>query len=189
MGNRGCLHDEQGTIKRLYQTKRWIICRLQFKDRQRVIMTPGKYTELFFLDEATALAAGHRPCAECSRPRFNQFVNTWTRANPEWVNGPRFSVDKLDTVLHSERLIHGQKVTYPELLANLPVGTFITFADKQPVYLVLEGNLLAWHPEGYGHKITRPDAEVVQVLTPHSVVKALASGYQVDIHRSAFEGG
>lgn len=188
MGNRGCLHDEQGTLKRLYQTKRWIICQLQFKNRRRAIMTPGKYTELFFLDEATALAAGHRPCAECARPRFNQFVAVWIQVNPEWVSGPRFSADKLDGVLHSERLSKGQKVAYPELLGNLPVGTFITFADKQPVYLVLEKSLRAWHPEGYGNKLPRPDSEIVQVLTPRSTVKALAAGYPVDIHHSAFEG-
>lgn len=187
MGNRGCLHDEQGHIKRLYQTKRWIICQLQFKNRRRAIMTPGKYTELFFLDEAAALAAGHRPCAECSRPKFNQFVIAWTQANPEWINAPRFSVDKLDAVLHSERLINRQKVTYPELLANLPIGTFITFADKQSVYLVLAQVLVAWHPEGYQNKIPRPDSEIVQVLTPRSTVKALAAGYPVDIHRSAFK--
>jgi hypothetical protein len=74
MGNRGCLHDAKGQIRRPWQLKRWIVCVLAFKGRQRRVMTPGHYTELFFLDEATALAAGHRPCAECQRERFGRFV-------------------------------------------------------------------------------------------------------------------
>jgi hypothetical protein len=73
MGNRGRLHDDGGVIWRSYQGKRWIICLLEFKDRRRAVMTPGQYTELFFLDEATAFAAGHRPCAECQRDRFEMF--------------------------------------------------------------------------------------------------------------------
>ena len=73
MGNRGVLHDEAGTIRRVWQLKRWILCVLMFKDRNRVVMSPGRYTELFFLDEATGLAAGHRPCAECQRARFLAF--------------------------------------------------------------------------------------------------------------------
>ena len=87
MGNRGCLHDNQGHIIRPYQLKRWIIYQLEFKGRRRQIMTPGKYTELFFLDEATALAAGHRPCVECSRPRFTEFVAAWAEANPDLAGG------------------------------------------------------------------------------------------------------
>src|SRR4051812_43548063 len=73
MGNRGCLHDAKGRIRRPWQLERWIVCLLRFKGRRRTVMTPGHYTELFFLDEATALAAGHRPCAECRRGRFDAF--------------------------------------------------------------------------------------------------------------------
>ncbi|HEY3229252.1 MAG TPA: hypothetical protein VGJ87_08530, partial [Roseiflexaceae bacterium] len=80
MGNRGCLHDERKRIVRTYQVRRWIICLLEFKGRWRAIMSPGKYTELFFLDEATALAAGHRPCAECQRERFTMFRAHWAAA-------------------------------------------------------------------------------------------------------------
>ena len=72
-GNRGVLHDDQGRIRRTWQLKRWLICVLEYKGRRRTVMTPGRYTELFFLDEATALAAGHRPCAECRRERYNAF--------------------------------------------------------------------------------------------------------------------
>ena len=73
MGNRGVLHDDRGTIRRPWQLRRWILCVLEFKNRKRSVMSPGCYTELFFLDEATGLAAGHRPCAECQRPRFREF--------------------------------------------------------------------------------------------------------------------
>src|SRR4051794_26424644 len=77
MGNRGVLHDADARIVRRWQGKRWIACVLEFKGRWRPVMAPGRYTELFFLDEATALAAGHRPCAECRRRRFDEFRDTW----------------------------------------------------------------------------------------------------------------
>ena len=77
MGNRGVLHDAGGYIKRAWQVKRWLVCVLEFRGRKRQVMTPGRYTELFFLDEATALAAGHRPCSECRHARFVAFCNAW----------------------------------------------------------------------------------------------------------------
>ena len=77
MGNRGVLHDDESRIRRKWHGKRWIVCVLEFRGRKRKVMTPGRYTELFFLDEATALAAGHRPCAECRRERFNAFRCAW----------------------------------------------------------------------------------------------------------------
>src|SRR6478736_8868570 len=82
-GNRGCLHDDRGRIRRRYAGRRWIACRLEFRGRRRAaLMQPGRYTELFFLDEATALAAGHRPCAECRRPDYDRFVARWRRLHP-----------------------------------------------------------------------------------------------------------
>src|ERR687885_1053495 len=81
MGNRGRLHDAQRQIVRDWQVRRWIACRLQFRGRHREVMTPGRYTELFFLDEATALADGHRPCAECQRGRYRLFREIWAAAN------------------------------------------------------------------------------------------------------------
>lgn len=83
MGNRGVLHDGEGRILRAWQLKRWIVCVLEFRGRKRQVMTPGHYTELFFLDEATALAAGHRPCAECRHARFLDFCSAWGQANPQ----------------------------------------------------------------------------------------------------------
>src|SRR5262245_5003529 len=102
-GNRGCLHNEHGQIVRPFQGERWIHCLLEFKGRHRSpLMRPGCYTELFFLDEATALSAGHRPCAECQRDRFNLFRDYWAKANPR-AAGPRPSAVELDAFLHRER--------------------------------------------------------------------------------------
>ena len=103
MGNRGVLHDAQGRIRRPWQVKRWLICLLDFKGRRRPLMAPNRYTELYFLDEATALAAGHRPCAECRRARFLAFRDAWASANggvpPESVR-----VAMIDDQLHAERV-------------------------------------------------------------------------------------
>src|SRR3979490_1903159 len=80
-GNRGCLHDADGHIRRRYNGKRWIACLLEFRGRHRpALQQPGRYTELFFLDEATAFAAGHRPCAECRRPDYLRFLDAWAKA-------------------------------------------------------------------------------------------------------------
>lgn len=184
MGNRGCLHNEQGQIVRPYQGKRWIICRLEFKGRQRSLMSPGRYTELFFLDEATALAAGHRPCKECSAARFKEFVAAWAQANPGLADRPDVQATRLDTILHQERLDGRRKKSYLEKLANLPQGCFVVLEDGGPPYLVFQGKLLAWRPEGYGQVMAAPGEQVVRVLTPRSVVRTLAYGYQAGIHPS-----
>jgi hypothetical protein len=184
MGNRGCLHNDHQQIIRLYQGKRWIFCQLQFKDRHREVMTPGQYTELFFLDEATALAAGHRPCAECSRPRFDEFRTLWAQANPDLAHEAKPLVSVIDQALHEERIKAAQqKMTYQELLGTLPEGSFIAL-DKKP-YLLLRGFLLAWTPEGYGQGLAAQADLMVQVLTPRSIVKMLAQGYVAEVHPSA----
>src|SRR5215831_17832148 len=107
MGNRGgVLHDEKRRILRHYASRRWITCLLEYKGRHRAVMSPGRYTELFFPDEAVALAAGHRPCAECRRERFNAFKNAW---NPN----ASVSAEEIDAELHRTRIDkHGKKVTY-----------------------------------------------------------------------------
>ncbi len=186
MGNRGCLHNGKAQIIRLYQSRRWIICELQFKNRHRVVTAPGQYTELFFLDEATALAAGHRPCAECSRPRFEKFRSLWARANPDLAHSTKPLATVIDRALHQERISATQrKVTYQNKLGALPDGSFVALNDKQP-YLVFRGSLLAWSPEGYGQRLSAPNDLPVAVLTPRSVVKTLAQGYAAEIHPSAF---
>jgi hypothetical protein len=173
MGNRGCLHDEQQRIRRRFACKRWIVCVLQFKGRRRTVMTPGRYTELFFLDEATALAAGHRPCFECQRGRFRLFQEAWGTAN----------ADAIDAALHAERLgPKGEKRTYSERLSRLPNGAMT--ADGSSAFLVWGEALFPWTPGGYGPAVPKRDA-VVQVLTPRSVVRALHQGYPVQVHPSA----
>ena len=189
MGNRGVLHDAQERIQRLYQGKRWIICQLSFKGRQRQVMAPGRYTELFFLDEATALAAGHRPCAECMRSRFNEFRQLWAAANPDLAGGPTPSVTIIDNVLHQERVRwprHPEKVTYQAKLTDLPLGAFVRLEIGGPSYLVLEDRLLLWSPQGYASSPPWSAEQVVAVLTPHSVVRTLRLGYVPEFHSSAF---
>jgi hypothetical protein len=189
LGNRGCLHDDQQQIRRTYQLQRWIICVLEFKGRRHAIMTPGHYTELFFLDEATALAAGHRPCAECQRGRFNEFRSIWARANADLAGSAKPLATTLDAVLHQERIDSNEhKVTYSERLSALPDGTFIQQSGDDTAWLVLGDHLLAWSPFGYTQRASRPAGETqVTVLTPRSIVRALTAGYQADIHPSAFQ--
>lgn len=182
MGNRGCLHDRGQQILRPYGLKRWIICKLEFNDRHRPILAPGQYTELFFLDEATALAAGHRPCAECNRPKYNRFRDLWAQANPTLTKSDRPSADEMDRVLHKERLTSTrQKATFTAKLSTLPPGSFITFPNTRKPYLVLENALLEWTPAGYEEKLARPTDALVEVLTPASIVRTLAAGYQPDL--------
>lgn len=189
MGNRGCLHDRHQQIRRVYQLQRWIICQLEFKGRHHSIMTPGHYTELFFLDEATALAAGHRPCAECSRDRFDTFRSIWARANPEAAGSLKPPTPVMDAILHQERIdANDHKVTYLDQLASLPDGTFITFEDARQPYLVVGDHLLEWSPSGYTRQVSRPAGETrVEALTPRSIVRTLAAGYQASIHPSAVQ--
>ena len=179
MGNRGRLHDAGLEILRPFALKRWIFCKLKFKERHRQVMAPNQYTELFFLDEATALAAGHRPCAECNRPRYNLFRELWTRANPDLAPNGLPTADELDSVLHRERLTpDGQKATFQTRLSELPDGAFARFPGETTPYLVLGETLLAWTPAGYQKPIPRPVQATVEVLTPASTVRTIAAGFQ-----------
>src|SRR3954452_5890457 len=134
-GNRGCLHDDAGRIRRRYNGKRWIACRLRFKDWHRSpLLQPGKFTELFFLDEATAFAAGHRPCALCRREDYNRFLSL--------VGEP--GADAIDARLHAERFSH-----HPD--DDLPDGTFV-LREGEPC-LVRGEQLLRWTPVCYTDRI------------------------------------
>ena len=188
-GNRGCLHDEHGQIRRGYQGQRWIICLLEFKGRRRAIMQPGHYTELFFLDEATALAAGHRPCAECQRERFNLFREMWAKGNPNVTTANRPAATFLDAVLHAERMATGgEQRRYCAALDDLPDGTFVA-DDEHRAYVVLKKQLMEWSPAGYEHSAAHTIDFPVRVLTPNSIVRALTAGYPVGIHPSAQQAG
>jgi hypothetical protein len=174
MGNRGCLHDADGRIRRLYALRRWILCVLQFRGRQRKILSPGRYTELFFLDEATGLAAGHRPCAECQRGRYRLFCE-------RWGGSPR--ADRIDAVLHAERLdADRSKRTALAPMTALPAGVMVLL-DEAP-WLVLGDAVVPWSAGGYGARRPKPGG-TVRVLTPISTVASIARGYPVEMHPSA----
>jgi hypothetical protein len=181
MGNRGCLHNERQQIRRRFQLQRWIICLLEFRGRKRTVMKPGHYTELFFLDEATAMAAGHRPCAECQRSRFNLFRETWAQANPELTSEKRPAATFIDAFLHMERLSSDFKCPSIE---TLPDGTFVTF-DEREAYLILNRRLLRWTPAGYDNSVSPKIGFAARVLTPASIVRTLQTGYPIGTHSSA----
>jgi hypothetical protein len=183
-GNRGVLHDEHGHIRRAWQLKRWIVCVLQFRGRHRQVMTPGRYTELFFLDEATALAAGHRPCAECRHARYVDYCDAWKSG---LGSSRRPSAGGMDDRLHAERLTAGRsKRTFRAKLNELPDGVFVRNDDwGDDAYLLWRGRLLAWSAGGYVRSTPKPKRTEVQVLTPPSTVAAIRGGYAPEVHESA----
>lgn len=175
MGNRGCLHGKDGEIRRHHSGNRWIYCRLEFKGRKREIMQPGQYTELFFLDEATALAAGHRPCAECMRERFDEFREIWSDANG-WSS--RVTAAVLNEELQKERVDEdGFKVTFRTPLSDLPDGTMVSISGVAEPHLIWKDQLHPWSAGGYGTGVQLKHSERVEVLTPKSTVRALAAGF------------
>ena len=177
MGNRGQLHDHTKEILRPFKLKAWLICLLQFKGRQRTVMSPGLYTELFFTDEAVAFSAGHRPCCECRRQNFNRFKMYWIKGNPGYGFTENTSIRHIDAVLHNERINQkSNKVTYLDNIDNLPGGTFI-FMNEQP-YLMTGKHLFRWTPFGYDEKLSLPKNHVVTVLTPRSIVNTFSAGYE-----------
>jgi hypothetical protein len=181
MGNRGgALHKSDREIVRSFKSRRWIACVLQFRGRHRIVMSERRYTELFFLDEAVAFAAGHRPCAECRRERFNAFRHSWWRSS----GLDRLPMaDEMDLELHRAR-IDGQrrKVTYEAALGSLPDGCFVRLDGS--AYLVWSDGLLFWTPEGYTRRDARPRDRIATVLTPEPIVECLRHGYTPEIHDS-----
>ncbi len=167
MGNRGVLHGEDGEHRRDWQVRRWIACRLEFKGRHREIRRPGRWTELFFRDEATALAAGHRPCAECRRADYRRWQAAWPHADS--------GADAMDRMLHADRLDGRSKRTYEARLGELPGGAMVERAGR--AWLLAEGCLLPWSPGGYGDPQPAPARATVTVLTPAVTVAVLRAGY------------
>ena len=173
-GNRGCLHDERGTIRRRYNGRRWIACRLEFRGWTRApLLQPGRFTELFFLDEVTAFAAGHRPCALCRNEDYQKFVTLWHKLHP----GDDPGADAIDARLHAERVeptSRGQR-RHEDDFETLPDGAFVLYGDAP--YLVLGERLLQWTAGGYGAPTTRPRGRAT-VLTPPSLVAVLHTGWR-----------
>ena len=188
MGNRGCLHDDERRIVRhqkpSYRT--WILCLLEFKGRKRTVMTPKLYTELFFLDEATGFAAGHRPCGECQRGRYRAFVDAWARGNPGLVSSAVPRAAEMDAVLHRERLDErSEKRVHEADFADLPDGAMVALDPENRAFLVRGDNLYPWSFEGYGSRVPKPARGAARLLTPPSIVNALAAGYAAAVHPSA----
>jgi hypothetical protein len=171
-GNRGCLHDADGRVRRRFNGRRWIACRLEFKGWHRApLLQPGRFTELFFLDEATAFAAGHRPCALCRREDYNRFGALWAE-----LHGGESGADAIDARLHEERVEPGTRAQrHREApLDDLPDGAFVV-RDGEP-WLVSGASLLRWTPGGYGPRVLRPGG-TAEIVTPPSLVAVLRAGW------------
>jgi hypothetical protein len=186
MGNRGILHDAEGRIRRPWQVKRWLICVLEFRGRYRTVMTPNRYTELFFLDEATALAVGHRPCAECQHRRYLAFRDAWAFGNSSLVGSAAVGAGVIDDRLHADRVGPDRsKRTQRAKIDHLPDGVFVTLGGHDGDAWLIRGDaILAWSPAGYRERRRRPEGEFVKVLTPASTVNAIRSGFFPGIHPS-----
>lgn len=185
MGNRGILHDDKNKIIKPWAHKAWVTCLLEFKGIKRSRpFSPGTYSELFFLDEATAFAAGHRPCASCQRARHLEFKDAWGRAHLPEEHPASIDMKEVDKVIHAERAISGGgKWTYNAELVELPQGTI--FEHEAVAYLVTSKGYLPWSFEGYGAQRSIDAATLVKVLTPRSIVRAFDAGLVPIVHQSA----
>jgi hypothetical protein len=179
-GNRGSLHDSGGQLVRYSRGKAWAICVLSFKARRRELWAPGRLTELFFLDEATGLAAGHRPCGECRYQDYQAFKRAWAVAFGGGVPG----VAEIDARMHADRLVRpGVRRSYSARLSSLPDGVMVSVGGTP--FLVWGGGLLAWTPGGYRSSGQSPAEDTVTVITPRATVAVLTAGYRPVVHPSA----
>jgi hypothetical protein len=185
MGNRGRLHDSDRELgNRLYTTRSWVACVLEFKDRYRPVMQPGRYTELFFLDEPTSFAAGHRPCGQCRYGDYHRFLDAWRAGNDK----PGALLREIDEIMHAHRFDRGMRrqKRVEAQLADLPDGTMIGLTLEPELALLVWGKaLLQWSATGYYSCRRRPDSLEVELLTPSCTVAALAAGYKPVLHPTA----
>ena len=183
MGNRGCIHHDDRTLGTTrWRTKMWISCVLDWRGRRRDVMPPGRWTALFFLDEATALAAGHRPCGYCRREDYLAYATAWQRAAGL---SQRLRAGEMDTRLHAERVesrTRRQK-TRPARAGDLPDGVMVR-RDGQ-IGLLLSGSLLPWEITGYLAPVPVAPATQVELLTPPATAGALSAGYRPLVHPTA----
>ncbi len=180
LGNRGILHNNQKQLVAQWRHSNWVTCVLEYKGRRREIFSPNNYSELFFLDEATALSAGHRPCAECRSKRYREFKEFWCKAN----HLESVTSRELDKQLHAERAIRGGgKAVFEAEFVNLPSGTFIELEGK--ALLHWSGNLYSWSATGYTlFEGSLEPSKVVTVLTPFSIVGIFRLGFTPQVHES-----
>jgi hypothetical protein len=171
-GNRGCLHDDAGRVRRHHNGRRWIACRLRFRGWHRhPLLQPGRFTELFFLDEATAFAAGHRPCALCRREDYDRFGAMWHKLHP----GQR-GADAIDAQLHGERLEGRAQRHHEARLDDLPDGAFVVHDGE--ACLLAGDTLLVWSAAGYLARSRAPARERARVITPPSLLAILRAGWE-----------
>ncbi len=179
-GNRGIIHDPatKTLLKKRWSTPAWLTCVCEFRGRRREVMAQRSWTELFFLDEATAFAAGHRPCFFCRREDAERFRAAWEEGNGvKDAHAP-----EIDAVLHRERLASGKRLhPLPTKLEKLPDGTLVQ--DGEESFLIVQGRALRWSPSGYtGAARALTDAKL---LTPPSTVRSFAAGIRPVLHPSA----
>ena len=183
LGNRGSIHREPGTIARPWQVRRWITCQLEYKGWVAPMWAPGRWTALFFWDEAVALAAGHRPCALCRHADFVRWCDAW-----ESSSGRREKVDPMDRRLHADRVDPDRprdrwQRRHGRPWAEVPAGAFVA-VDGGPA-LALADRVVPWSVEGYGRAGERPTGGRATVLTPACTVEVLRHGYTPVIHPTA----
>jgi len=176
LGNRGVIHNAGKAIVRQFKVKAWITCVLEFRGRHREVMQPNRWTELFFLDEATAFSAGHRPCFQCRYADHQRFKRYWLAGNPEYGFDMKTAVTEIDNILQRERIAADKtKIYYSKSLELLPAGVFVSYRNNP--YLVKDKQLYLWTPAGYEKPIPFPVSDKVAVLTPESFVNMFTAGY------------
>jgi hypothetical protein len=191
-GNRGCVVDDSGEVVRHHRGRLWITCVTEYKDWRFPLARPGRWTPLFFLDDAVALSAGHRPCGLCRRHAYLSYRDAVSQA----AGSPRLlAADDLNRRLSAERLTPGRgldraadRILWTAELDRLPAGTVIVDEERRP-HLLLDDRLLAFTFAGWANPQPRPHAGVVRVLTPPTSVAALSHGFMPVLHPSAGTGG
>jgi hypothetical protein len=182
-GNRGIIHDPatKTLSKRRWSSRAWLTCVCEFRGRRREVMGGRSWTELFFLDEATAFAAGHRPCFFCRRDDANRFRAAWEKGN----GASDLRADDIDAVLHRERLEGRRKRLHalPVPLSKLPNGAMVAVGEDS--FLIAKGRRLKWSPAGY--RVAQGRMEDAMLLTPPSTLRAFSAGYRPVLHRSVTE--
>ncbi|WP_035983598.1 hypothetical protein, partial [Bradyrhizobium sp. STM 3843] len=180
-GNRGIIHDPatKTLLNKRWSSPAWLTCVCEFRGRRREVMARQSWTELFFLDEATALSAGHRPCFYCRRDDANRFRAAWEAGN----GASGLLASEIDAVLHRERLDRRSKRLHqlPAPVDALPDGTMVQAGAES--FLVARGRALPWSAAGYGEARAVPDGAML--LTPPSTLRAIAAGYRPVLHPSA----
>jgi hypothetical protein len=180
VGNRGIIHDPatKTLLKKRWSSDAWLTCALEFRGRRRQVMQRQSWTELFFLDEATAFAAGHRPCFYCRRDDANRFRAAWEKGN----RTGEVLAPEIDAVLHRERLVSGRKLhPLPKPIEKLPDGTMVQVGEES--FLIAGGRPYLWSPSGY--RAVKRDIVDARLLTAPSIVRAFAAGYRPVLHPSA----